>query len=296
MLVVSSDNGASWSLVKETPGINLFRGGDGLAIGPFGFPIYLAGPDAVYVMMSPGADWVKTLQKTTVAVAVDPRQPNVVYAGGSGMWKSSDFGMTWATLRNAPSGTVYGINVDSRGTMYVALHTRGQAGGGVWRSRDGGSTWRNMGAKDGLEVNTVAFDRETGFLYAGTEGLGVGMYPEPTAPVLSVTPSSLEFHAMVGGRRPQPKEIVITNAGVGTMRWTATATADWINVRQVAGSLAPDASYEVPVELDVSDLQPGTHRGLIRIAAPGSPGSAFLVRVIATVRGTTPLPSPPPKR
>lgn len=74
-------------------------------------------------------------------VAVDPQNPNIVYAGtadgdngGSGLWKSTDGGVSWTNLGAAD---VYATAIDPRnpGTIYAVWN------GSLAKSTDGGQTW-----------------------------------------------------------------------------------------------------------------------------------------------------------
>jgi photosystem II stability/assembly factor-like uncharacterized protein len=73
-------------------------------------------------------------------LAIDPRNPNVVYigAGGGGLYKSVDSGETFAEKNNGLGNTDIGFMVlhpDRPDTIYVVTST------GVYRTPDGGETW-----------------------------------------------------------------------------------------------------------------------------------------------------------
>jgi hypothetical protein len=83
-------------------------------------------------------------------MAIDPVDPDVVYAGtpGSGLWVTTDGGASWRLVAGVPTSTdaagVTGIVFDPSGgttggrtrTVYAA-----SSGHGVYRSTDGGATW-----------------------------------------------------------------------------------------------------------------------------------------------------------
>jgi uncharacterized protein (TIGR03437 family) len=117
------------------------------------------------------------------SLAVDPNNPNVVYAGtgegnasgdsyyGAGLYKSVDGGATWRVIRGplstiaprVPAFTFLAItqiafDPSNSQTLYLCTRTAGTygpSGGGaitgaapgqrgVWKSTDGGETWRNL--------------------------------------------------------------------------------------------------------------------------------------------------------
>ncbi len=111
-----------------------------------------------------GRSWTKVLYKDrdtgAVDVAFDPENPNVVYAalwqmrrqpwnfssggGGSGLYKSTDGGVTWTHLEGhgLPQGVLGRIGVSvaggGSGRVYAMVEA---ADGGLFRSDDAGSTW-----------------------------------------------------------------------------------------------------------------------------------------------------------
>jgi len=89
-------------------------------------------------------------------LAIDPRDPQVLYAGGRGVSKSSDGGMTWrrSGLGNTP---VLALAIDSSQAKTLYAGT----GAGVVKSTNAGATWQRLhGALDGARVGALAIDPE----------------------------------------------------------------------------------------------------------------------------------------
>ena len=88
------------------------------------------------------------------AVAVDPRDNNVVYAGAAdgGVWKTTDGGVNWIPLTdNQVSLATGSIALDAQNpdTVYVGtgegnFNGDGYYGVGILKSTDGGQTWNNI--------------------------------------------------------------------------------------------------------------------------------------------------------
>jgi photosystem II stability/assembly factor-like uncharacterized protein len=77
-----------------------------------------------------------------LALAVDPRNPQNIYAGldnGGGVWKSSDGGASWSPLRNGlpPNRYIITLVIDpsNTNTIYAGFYD------GVYTSTDGGASW-----------------------------------------------------------------------------------------------------------------------------------------------------------
>lgn len=87
------------------------------------------------------------------AIAVDPNNPNIYYAGApaGGIWKSLDMGTTWMPLSDfLPQIGVSGIAIDysNSDTVYMATGDDDASDTysvGVMKSVDGGLTWQNTG-------------------------------------------------------------------------------------------------------------------------------------------------------
>lgn len=90
----------------------------------------------------------KTLGVGKVAtIAVDPRTPAIVYAGGpgSGLWKSANAGTTWFPIGDSlPTVTINAVSVDPSNSSRILVVTPA----GVFESRDEGSVWTQLFARD----------------------------------------------------------------------------------------------------------------------------------------------------
>jgi hypothetical protein len=88
---------------------------------------------------------------------------------------------------------------------------------------------------------------------------------------LDVNPSdvSLRFETVAGENPAETQAVIVRSLGPGLLPWTATASADWINVTPESGTTlmwfrAPDV---VQVSVDASGLDPGYYEGSVRIQA-----------------------------
>jgi photosystem II stability/assembly factor-like uncharacterized protein len=158
----STDGGATWqprssgaSLPAPGPGCRI----EDLSVAPSDAGVlYIAGStydpaipgcrSTVIRSDDGGATWTSLGGGPPVGVvshlAVDPRDPDIVYAGtgdgltpGDGLWKSTDGGGTWSKIDNFRVQSITALLASAvPGRVYAA--TLGQ----IFRSDDGGATWR----------------------------------------------------------------------------------------------------------------------------------------------------------
>jgi photosystem II stability/assembly factor-like uncharacterized protein len=111
------------------------------------------------------------------ALALDPVQPEIVYAGTykGGVVRSTDGGKSWRAVNAGlkEKGYVLALTIDQARPENV------YAGGesGVFRSTNGGGSWSplNRGLR-GHSVHALAVDPGSVTVYAGTYGGGVVGY------------------------------------------------------------------------------------------------------------------------
>ena len=105
--------------------------------------------------------------RTVGAVGV-PQQPNVFYIGvnNGGVWKTTDYGRTWAPIfDDQPTGSIGDVVVSpsNPNVIYVGSGEGLQrpdlsVGDGIYKSTDGGRSWSHLGLNDVQQVGGMAID------------------------------------------------------------------------------------------------------------------------------------------
>jgi photosystem II stability/assembly factor-like uncharacterized protein len=92
----------------------------------------------------------------TAALALDPRNPETVWAAAVGLFKSVDGGLTWRSA-GFEGSTVHAVVLDPNVPTHVYVGTEE----GAFKSTNAGATWRALqGPVDGVDVLALAIDPE----------------------------------------------------------------------------------------------------------------------------------------
>ena len=179
----SQDGGRTWPRssqvqaveVPEIPGASVDRPwpAPSLAIDPLNPDTLYAGGLGVHRSVDGGKTWRQAgLPRSPVlALAVDPKETAVVYAGtDAGLSKSTNGGTTWQPLQGALDDVrVEALAIDPEYRQTVIAGTDQ----GVFWSTDGGDRWRRFTHLPLRTFDALAVDRSAGLLYAGAYGGGI---------------------------------------------------------------------------------------------------------------------------
>jgi uncharacterized protein (TIGR03437 family) len=105
-------------------------------------------------------------------------------------------------------------------------------------------------------------------------------------PALAISPQALTFNYSVGGSLPAVQTVAITNAGAGTLSFTAAASSSpyWLAVSPSSGS----APGTLSVSINPANLAPGTYSAAVQVTAAGATGSPTSIAITLVVQGTQP--------
>lgn len=84
---------------------------------------------------------------------IDPKQPNILYAGYESIWKTEDYGDNWDKISTKlyDEATVRGIKVAPSNTDYIYVFYYDA----LFRSTDKGSTWEEINKPSGSSINDL---------------------------------------------------------------------------------------------------------------------------------------------
>ena len=195
------------------------------------------------------------------AVALDPTNPNIVYAGtgeywtdsqGDGVFRSTDGGGSWTRIATAAQvgNQITAIEVDHTNTQII--HVAGS--NGCYRSTDGGATWtrRQSGSISGMVI-----DRSNPqILYLGINGQGVfksvnggntytrlaGGLPTSGLGVIVLDISRSNPSVLYAG--------VVSSGGTASLYRTSNAGSAWTQKTATPNFCSPQCWYDLYVKVD----------------------------------------------
>ena len=98
-------------------------------------------------------------------IAIDPVNENTWYVtmGSSGVWKTSNAGVTWTPIFDGQKSFSIGcVSIDPSNHHVIWVGTGENNGGrhisfgdGIYRSKDGGDSWENMGLKASEHISKI---------------------------------------------------------------------------------------------------------------------------------------------
>jgi uncharacterized protein (TIGR03437 family) len=128
----------------------------------------------------------------------------------------------------------------------------------------------------GVSINIARFTAP--LFSAPSQELTYTAPPPPANPVIALSNSQLSFAFNIGGALPAPQTLSISNAGGGTLSWTASANVPWLSVSPTFGT-APSA---ISVSVNSANLAVGTYSGTITISSAGIPSQTITVTLKVT--------------
>lgn len=108
----------------------------------------------------------------------------------------------------------------------------------------------------------------------------------PPSPSISLSTSNASFTYALGGSPPASQAVSITNAGTGTLAWSAASGSSWLRVSPSSDT----GSGTLALGITTAGLTAQTYTGAITVTAFGATNSPQTISVVLTV---SPAPTSP---
>jgi len=167
-LYMSTDGGAHWFNSNQGNEMWVYAIGQAVAVNPVNPNIVYFGGYGLAKSRDGGFTWEGGYGSNYLALAIDPRRPNVVYASTShdGLQKSTDGGWIWTTLTGG-SGQSDCVEIDPFNPDIVYAD--------VGKTTDAGTTWAPLFSGEYRPISVIKASRtEPGVLYAGWDDYQLG--------------------------------------------------------------------------------------------------------------------------
>ncbi len=159
-------------------------------------------------------------------------------------------------------------------------------------STNNGSSWtteRASTANDGAYTWTVPGVSSTQCLVKVSDSSGspsdssnaVFSIGSSSPPEITIARTQLNFTAVTSGSKTGSQDVMLGNSGGGTLNWSATDSASWLNCSPASGT----GAGVLTVGIEPSGLSVGEYYGTVRISAPGA--SSTTVTVALTVKSAS---------
>src|SRR5262245_38641283 len=107
-------------------------------------------------------------------------------------------------------------------------------------------------------------------------------FPPNPRPVISLTHASLSFFSLLNGGALTPQTVGISNAGIGTLMWSAGVTSGaWLGVSPASGT----GDGTLTVTVNSAGLAIGTYNGSIRVTAQDADPRTISVALTISLTG-----------
>ncbi|MGO9481796.1 MAG: WD40/YVTN/BNR-like repeat-containing protein [Candidatus Kryptoniota bacterium] len=125
----STDNGATWKNVNSSITYCFAIEGSVIFAGTL--------DKGILVSSDGGETWAQRDSSFTYTINAFVVKDSIIFAGGEGMFSSTDDGATWVTIENGIGGTVTGLAIEGNKLLASTY-------GGVYQTTDDGNNWLNI--------------------------------------------------------------------------------------------------------------------------------------------------------
>ncbi len=194
----------------------------------------------------------------------------------------------------------YTLGGASPAAQTVAVTNSG--GGTLTWSATSGASWLSVSPASGTGSGTLTLGINAAGLTAQTyngavtvtaagasnspQTISVTLIVSAAPPSLSLSSGEASFSYTLGGSAPASQTVAVTNAGGGTLSWSASSSASWLTVSPASGT----GSGTLTLGINTAGLTAQTYNGAITVTASGAANSPQTIAAALTVSAAAPPP------
>ncbi len=231
-------------------------GGSGATDGLFNRPMALAVSDTL------GEIYVAELRKTVISsgATIDGAKIQVFDKAGAFKRSFGDYGLEAGKI-----GKPVGMALDGSGNIFILDLIQGaalsfDATAGTFNNTALYKTVSSMPLGIAIGKNKIAYVSQANARIIDIYGLD-------GYTTMDETPTALTFESKQLSANAQAQTVTITNAGNGSLGWTAAADSDWITLGAMSGIAGPSSSSSLVVGTNNANLKAGTYQGVVTVTA-----------------------------
>lgn len=236
----------------------------------------------------------------TVNISLDVQATPILSAGPPGITFNVTNGSSAQpiTIKNTGGGPLNWTTTLINGPSFLSLSATEGTNLTAGNSTTVNATVNANGVQGGsysASVLVKATDPATGQAISGSP-ISIPITINVTQAQLSISTGDVNLGSVQQGGTVVPKSLVITNAGGGTLAWTATQQkSSWLVVdSQMQGSIPSGGDATLTFGADTSNVSPGHHATRVTISSPGGQAQTVTIELTVTAPPVLPSPSPSP--
>ncbi|MBA4365968.1 MAG: hypothetical protein C0398_08245 [Coprothermobacter sp.] len=183
-----------------------------------------------------------------------------LYAGSArSIIRSTNGGDSWLTVTLPAGATVTGLAVTTQGRLVVAT-----AAQGVLLSKDLGTSFVRLRAgSSSISITALGLVGGAAFFGSAEGELGTWTTSEP---FLCLSAAEVQLGTVPGNQR-RTSSLTVTNAGEGTLSWRLENLPSYLTATPAAGSTS--VRSVVAISVGPTDMSPKTYQNLVRVTSDG---------------------------
>jgi uncharacterized protein (TIGR03437 family) len=261
----------------------------GLTAGTYTGQIKL-GPDANTTLM--------TIPVTLTSTGTQAGQLSV---------SASQLAFSYSTTGSAPASQTLTLTNNATTTLDYSVTSAVTTGPASWLNVTASSSNLSAGTSVQIPVGINIFGLTTGTYQATITirsntatntpiTVGVTLYVNTTAALLSATPAQLTFNYQTSSSAPAQQLITLSNPSSQTLDYSvsssiASGPSGWLNVTAATGNLNSAGNVTIPVSIVTTGLTTGSYQGSVTIRSNTASNSPLTIPVTLNVNTLAVFPT-----
>jgi len=185
------------------------------------------------------------------------------------------------SIASAPNSLTFSGTYGAPNAAPQAVQVSAGGGGVLAWTAVTNQSWLNVSPQYGNTPSTLQVSVNSTSLVGGTytgtvtlvsfgavstiQQIGVTLTVTVPPPTIALSPSNINFTAIVGQAPPPSQALAVNNASLGSFSWTASSDSSWLSIGPSSGSTPGVVSATV----SATGLAPGNYTGHVMITAGG---------------------------